>query len=165
MLVHGGIWGPIGAAGGLAFALGLGGGPRSAFRATLGGLVGASLGTVLFEIVGAWFFPLAKTAYPIAVGAGARLTARLLTSPCSRPWGPQERPSPGIVLPESHDGSSVRRPRVARPRGIATARPGVVVPRSHGPGPGLALFALHPDAGGSVIVAVAGSAVSVEAIA
>jgi hypothetical protein len=58
LLIHAGMWVPIGAAAGLAFGLGLGGVIRVG-RGLLGGLVGAALGTMAFEIVQALAFPLA----------------------------------------------------------------------------------------------------------
>jgi hypothetical protein len=76
MLLHAGVWGAVGAAGGLAFGLGLGGRSR-AVRALLGGLVGAALATALYEVVGAAAFPLARTYRPLATGWGPRLLARL----------------------------------------------------------------------------------------
>jgi hypothetical protein len=76
MLLHGGTWGAVGAVGGLAFGLGLGG-RASAVRTVLGGLLGAALGTVLFELVGAVLFPLARTVQPLALSWDARMLARL----------------------------------------------------------------------------------------
>jgi hypothetical protein len=75
MFLHGGVWGATGAAGGLAFGLGLGGGARAA-RALLGGLIGALFGTVLYEVVGAVAFPLARTVQPLALTWGPRVLAR-----------------------------------------------------------------------------------------
>jgi hypothetical protein len=76
MLLHGGVWGAVGAAGGLAFGLGLGGGGR-AVRASLGGLIGALLGTALFEVIGVVAFPLSRTVQPLATTWGPRVLARL----------------------------------------------------------------------------------------
>jgi hypothetical protein len=75
--LHAGIWTPLGAAAGLAFALGLGG-RNQLGRAVLGGLLGAFVGTLLYEIIGAVFFPLAGTAEPIAESWQPRVLARLL---------------------------------------------------------------------------------------
>jgi hypothetical protein len=79
MLLHGGVWGAVGAAGGLAFGLGLGGRPR-AVRATIGGLLGALMGTVLSDVIGAVAFPLARTVQPLALTWGPRVLARLLVA-------------------------------------------------------------------------------------
>jgi hypothetical protein len=76
MLLHGGVWGTIGAASGLAFGLGLGGGARAP-RAALGGLIGSLLGTVLYELIAAAVFPLARTIQPLAMTWGPRVLARL----------------------------------------------------------------------------------------
>jgi len=77
MLIHGVIWGPLGAAAGLAFAIGLGD-SRLTGRALAAGLVGAVLGAVAFDLVGAFAFPLAKTDSPISLTWPSRLLARLL---------------------------------------------------------------------------------------
>jgi hypothetical protein len=79
MLLHLGTWGAIGTVGGLAFGLGLGG-RAFAVRTLFGGLLGAALGTVLFELVGAALFPLARTVQPLALSWGSRLFARLSIS-------------------------------------------------------------------------------------
>jgi hypothetical protein len=76
LLTHGGMWCPIGAAAGLAFGVGLGGRGRAP-RAALGGLLGAGVGTMVYEAAGALLFPLAKTVLPISLSAGARLLAHL----------------------------------------------------------------------------------------
>jgi hypothetical protein len=52
LLCHGAIWGSIGAAGGLAFAIGLGD-RFLVLKAIAGGIAGALVATVLYEIVGA----------------------------------------------------------------------------------------------------------------
>ena len=52
LLTHGAIWSAVGAIGGLAFGLGLGGQGR--WKATMmGGLLGAAAATVVYEMVGA----------------------------------------------------------------------------------------------------------------
>jgi len=79
LLMHGGIWGAIGAAGGLAFGLGLGGRGHAA-RALLGGLLGALMGTALYEILGALAFPMSRTDHPVAADWAPRLLARLLVA-------------------------------------------------------------------------------------
>ncbi|QDV37759.1 hypothetical protein [Tautonia plasticadhaerens] len=79
LLMHAGIWGAIGAAGGLAFGLGWGGRVQGA-RGLIGGLVGASLGAAIYEIVGALAFPLGRTFEPTALEWLPRLLARLLVA-------------------------------------------------------------------------------------
>jgi hypothetical protein len=79
LLMHGGIWGAIGAAGGLAFGLGLGGRGHAA-KALLGGLLGALMGTALYEILGALAFPMSRTDHPVAAAWAPRLLARLLVA-------------------------------------------------------------------------------------
>jgi hypothetical protein len=76
LLVHAGIWSAAGAAGGLAFGLGLG--ERGALhRAALGGLVGAAIGAMAYELIGAAAFPAAKTAQFVSATWETRLLARL----------------------------------------------------------------------------------------
>src|SRR5262249_54766424 len=64
MTMHGLIWGLLGAAAGLAFAVGLGE-PGLHGRSLVAGLVGAVLGAMAFEVIGALVFPGANTNYPI----------------------------------------------------------------------------------------------------
>jgi hypothetical protein len=59
LLIHGAIWSAAGAAGGLAFGLGLGGFART-IRCLIGGIVGALLGTAVFEVAVATALPLTK---------------------------------------------------------------------------------------------------------
>jgi hypothetical protein len=80
MLVHAGIWAAVGAGGGLAFGLGLGGDRRRIARATIGGLVGGALAAVAYEMIGALVFPLADTPRPLSLTWGTRLLARLLVT-------------------------------------------------------------------------------------
>lgn len=79
LLMHAGIWGAIGAAGGLAFGLGTGGRGQG-LRGLVGGLVGAVLGAAIYEVVGAMFFPLSRTFQPSASEWPPRLMARLLVA-------------------------------------------------------------------------------------
>jgi hypothetical protein len=74
ILLHGAIWSAVGAVGGLAFGLGCGN-PKSVGRATLGGLIGALLGTVGYELVGALAFPGADTSRALANTGITRLLA------------------------------------------------------------------------------------------
>jgi hypothetical protein len=75
--LHAGVWAILGAAGGLAFAVGLGGRTRMS-RALCGGLLGGLVGTMLYDVIGAVFFPLADTAEPIAATWETRALARFL---------------------------------------------------------------------------------------
>jgi hypothetical protein len=77
MLLHAGIWMSVGAAAGMAFALGLGE-RRRAGRAVLGGLLGALVGTLLYDVIGAAYFPLDGTSDPIAQTWYTRSLARLI---------------------------------------------------------------------------------------
>lgn len=77
LLLHAGMWGPIGAAGGLAFGLGIGG-RAPALKALAGGLAGAVLGAGIYEVVGATVFPLSRAFQPSAGEWPARLLARLM---------------------------------------------------------------------------------------
>jgi hypothetical protein len=76
ILIQGGIWPVIGAAGGAAFGIGLGDRGR-AVRASLGGLLGALAGVLVYEMVGAVVFPLEGTSSPLSATWGTRLFARL----------------------------------------------------------------------------------------
>src|SRR5262249_32114368 len=74
-----GAWSVVGAAGGLALGLGLGG-LGQALRAGLGGLLGAALGATAFEAVGALAFPTEETDQPISKTWVTRLIARVLVA-------------------------------------------------------------------------------------
>jgi hypothetical protein len=77
LLVHGLPWAAVGAVGGLAFGIGLGGRARPS-RGLLGGLLGAIAGTFLYEIIGAMALPDHKIIEPIAATWGVRLLAQFL---------------------------------------------------------------------------------------
>jgi hypothetical protein len=79
LVMHGLIWGLLGAAAGLAYAVGLGE-LRLSGRAVTAGLVGAVLGAVAFELIGAVFFDAAETDQPISETWPTRLLARLLVT-------------------------------------------------------------------------------------
>ena len=79
MLMHAGVWIGVGAAGGLAFGIGLGG-RRRVVASLIGGAVGAVIGAIAYEFVGAIAFPLAETASPISTTWESRLLARLLVA-------------------------------------------------------------------------------------
>ena len=78
LLVHLALWSGIGLAAGLAFGIGSRGfKPLGLFEAALAGLVGAALGTFVYELAGAFLLPTAHTADPISASPGSRLLARL----------------------------------------------------------------------------------------
>jgi hypothetical protein len=80
LLIHLGIWTGVGAAAGVAF--GLGSGSRDVLvRSLVGGITGAALGTILFDLSGA-FFPLAHTERPLSQEAGTRLAANIILCLC-----------------------------------------------------------------------------------
>jgi hypothetical protein len=76
ILVHGGIWSVVAAAGGLGFGLGLGGW-AAVPRTLAGAVVGAILGTIAYDLLVTMAFPLAGTSLPISLTATTRLLARL----------------------------------------------------------------------------------------
>lgn len=76
LLVHVGVWGAVGAAGGLGLGLGLGD-RRAVLKVVIGGLVGAAIGAVAFEVVGAFAMPAAETSRYVSRTASSRLFARL----------------------------------------------------------------------------------------
>ena len=78
LLAHSGLWAPIGAAAGLALGLGYGGGKNRMLAALGGGIAGAILGVIIYEVLGASVFPLDKTSQPVAASANARLAAHAL---------------------------------------------------------------------------------------
>lgn len=79
LLIHGGLWGAIGAAGGASFGFGLGGKKRVAVAA-LGGLIGGILGAVVYEVAGLMVFTEARTTQPLAIAWAPRLLAMLAVS-------------------------------------------------------------------------------------
>ena len=77
LLVHGLPWAAVGAVGGLAFGIGLGGRARAG-RGLVGGLLGAVAGAFLYEIIGALALPGTKIIEPVAATWGIRLLAQFL---------------------------------------------------------------------------------------
>ena len=76
LLVHVSIWSAAGAVGGWAFAIGLDArGPHA--RIALGGLAGAALGAIAYELTGAALFPTALTTQFVSLTWETRLLARL----------------------------------------------------------------------------------------
>ena len=61
--IHSGMWALLGAAGGLAFAIGLGDRGRIG-PAVIGGFLGACVATLIYEVTGAVFFPCREPASP-----------------------------------------------------------------------------------------------------
>jgi hypothetical protein len=81
MVLHGVIWGAVGAGAGLAYGLGLGRrGTGGLARPVVGGLVGALLGELAFELFGALTLPASGTAQPLPTNPNARLLATLALS-------------------------------------------------------------------------------------
>jgi hypothetical protein len=80
LFMHAAVWVGLGAAGGLAFGLGLGDGSRHLPRALAGGATGALIGTVLYEVAGTVLFPLDQTGLPVAAAAPPRLVAFALVN-------------------------------------------------------------------------------------
>jgi hypothetical protein len=79
LAMHGVIWGMLGAAGGLAFAIGLRD-RRLPGRALIAGLAGGALGAAAFELLGAAFFTADRTGEAISESWPTRLMARLLVT-------------------------------------------------------------------------------------
>jgi hypothetical protein len=111
IVVHGVIWGLLGAAAGLACALGLGE-RRLIGRAIAAGFAGALVGAIAFDVMGAFAFPLAKTDGAISLTSISRLLARLLVGfgtaaaiaglmPTPRP-DPDRAPEPSIATTTAH---------------------------------------------------------------
>ncbi|APW61625.1 hypothetical protein [Paludisphaera borealis] len=66
LISHAAVWAALGAAGGLAFGLGLRARAGLVVRTALGGLIGAALGAAVFQLAGVFAFPRAKTDMPLA---------------------------------------------------------------------------------------------------
>jgi hypothetical protein len=82
LLVHSGIWSAVGGLAGLAYGLGLGE-RRRVPRIMLGGLVGAAVGTMAYELIGAAAFPAAQTTQFVSATWPTRLFARLVVAVCA----------------------------------------------------------------------------------
>jgi hypothetical protein len=108
MLIHFGLWSGAGFAAGLAFAIGSRGfNPFRLFQGAFAGLVGAMLGTLVYELGGAYLFPFAHTPNPFSDTAVTRLLARLCVAGfvglavfrTLRADLPRKKASPGVELP------------------------------------------------------------------
>lgn len=78
LLVHLGLWSAAGLAAGMAFVIGSQGFKSARlFEGALAGLVGAMVGTFVYEMVGAFLFPFDYTAEPFSATPVTRLLARL----------------------------------------------------------------------------------------
>ncbi len=77
--MHGLIWGSVGAAAGLAFAVGLGK-PRLCLPSLIAGFLGALLGAIAFDLIGAAYFFNAECDEPISNTWVTRLMARMLVT-------------------------------------------------------------------------------------
>jgi hypothetical protein len=77
LFVHLCLWSLAGLAAGLAFGVGGGWRPIRILEACFAGLVGAMLGTFIFEMIGAFAFPMDHTASPFSITSQTRLLARL----------------------------------------------------------------------------------------
>lgn len=81
LLAHAGLWCGTGAAAGLAFAVGRYGASVSHLvRGAIGGLIGAAVGTGLFEVIGAVGFPLEETPDAFSTSPTTRFLARALVA-------------------------------------------------------------------------------------
>jgi hypothetical protein len=79
-LIQGGIWTPIGAVGGLAFAFGAGAGRRHLFTCIYSACIGAFLAAFLTQFAGAIVFPESRITDPVANSPLARLLATAMFS-------------------------------------------------------------------------------------
>lgn len=80
LLIHLGLWAPIGAGIGLLFGILRKRGIAGTIESTLAGAVGATLGTVAFEFLGAIVMPTDKTNEPMPGTERARLAAAMCIS-------------------------------------------------------------------------------------
>ncbi len=80
LLIHLGLWAPIGAGIGLLFGVMRNRSIAGTIESTLAGTVGATLGTVVFEFLGAIAMPTDKTNEPMPGTERARLAAAMCVS-------------------------------------------------------------------------------------
>lgn len=79
LVTHGVIWSTVGAVAGLSFGFGIGGRGRW-IQTLVGGLAGAALATLIYEIVGAIAFPTGRTELPVSSSVATRLLSHLLVA-------------------------------------------------------------------------------------
>jgi hypothetical protein len=80
MLLHGALWGSVGALAALALGVGWGAGPSQLVRCLIGGALGAFIGTAAFDLLGAILFASDDTSEPVSTSAASRLFARMLAA-------------------------------------------------------------------------------------
>ena len=77
LMIHAACWSFMGAAAGVALAFGAGADRSRILSAAVAGLIGAAIGAVAYEMIGALAFPGDKTTDPIAAEWAPRLIAKL----------------------------------------------------------------------------------------
>jgi hypothetical protein len=78
VLMHLALWCTPAAAAGMAYGLGrFGLNLRPLANATVGGILGAAIGTIVYDVIGATMFPLASTTDPWSATPETRLLARI----------------------------------------------------------------------------------------
>jgi hypothetical protein len=96
MLLHGALWGAIGATCGLAYGWGLLG-PRATVRTLLGGLMGALLGAIVFEVAGVLALTSSGTTQALPTTAVARLLALLTLALSATAGASWSAPGPSLA--------------------------------------------------------------------
>jgi len=77
LVYHAGLWLPLGLAAGLAFGYARTASPKAGMSEAVNGLVGALIGTLFYEFIGAILLPMDKTVEPVAATPQARMLAHL----------------------------------------------------------------------------------------
>ena len=103
MLIQGGIAAVIGAAAGAVFGAGIAGGFGAGVgvrglvgRTIVGGLLGAAMGIVIFQVAGVMAFPLDRTTKPVSTSWGSRLFSHLAVAvlgAAGAAWGALQSPA------------------------------------------------------------------------
>jgi hypothetical protein len=78
--LHATLWGPLGAVGGLAFGIGRGRWGLKTLHLMFGGLAGAIVGTIVYDVIGGTVTPLAGTGDAISMTWPTRLMALLVVA-------------------------------------------------------------------------------------